>query len=501
MRMHTDPLIEAFARARQVPPHDLAAAVMALPPVGTLPSPWATWTLVRLVRYRARQLWAHERLLDSRAAQDALAAVETVDYATTSHPLPDLPGWQLDLYGGYGLDFAYLRHRPSGEEIFLDLSSVNDGDGYFCMEVLIARRDRGPWGAAEARMAGLHPVRDSVLYAREELIELGYLEEYCFDENTEFYGGRLSPQVAALAEAVEGFAERWEDPTNRLWLAALVGDWPAAATAAESCGDAALALFTEARARECRRRRLGRLRTGSEESLGWRATACKLGALREESPREYTALVERLLAEQDWVTLRAMEFLAVHGEATWSPTIAAMFGAIDQGDRLLGHRLLRQCGRYLARHSYSSTAVIQMLATVEPLLDEAAFLALDYAPAEALPLLRSALRSPSGDVRENVAAALAVVDRPWSLRELVAVLEESDDQELTRGARLALLKSPEPGVRQVAERWQEAHRPRGNAGEAIPEAADEGIQSCMDELRDRALAWRARYPEDVTPIA
>jgi hypothetical protein len=196
---------------------------MALPPVGTLPSPWATWTLVRLVRYRARQLWAHEKLLESRAAQEALSAVETVDYATTSHPLPDLPGWQLDLYGGYELDFAYLRHRPRGEEIFLDLSSVNDGDGYPCMEALIARRDRGPWGAAEARMAGLHPVRDSVLYAREELIELGYLDGYCFDENIKFYGERLSPQAAAVAGAVEGFAEQWEDPTNRLWLAALAG--------------------------------------------------------------------------------------------------------------------------------------------------------------------------------------------------------------------------------------------------------------------------------------
>jgi hypothetical protein len=195
-----------------------------------------------------------------------------------------------------------------------------------------------------------------------------------------------------------------------------------------------------------------------------------------------------------------MEFLAVHGEATWSPTITAMFGAIDQGDRLLGHQLLRHCGRYLARHGYSTTAVIHRLASVEPLLDEAAFLALDYSPAEGLDLVRRALRSRSEDVRDNVAAALAVVDRPWSRRELFAVLEDSDDHELTRSARAALLKNLEPEVRRGAEAWAKTH-PSVGAGEADPGVDDAWVQDCMDDLRDRALAWRDRYPESVTPTA
>ena len=52
-------------------------------------------------------------------------------------------------------------------------------------------------------------------------------------------------------------------------------------------------------------------------------------------------------------------------------------------------------------------------------------------PDLALPLFRRALRSHIPTNRSLAAATLALIDRPWSLRELTTVLVESDDQEAT----------------------------------------------------------------------
>jgi hypothetical protein len=506
--MHTDPLIEAFVRACQPPPDDLTAAVTGLPPVGTLPSQHGTWTLIRLVRYRDRQRWAHERLLDSHDAQDVLAERDTYEEGMTSHPLPDLPGWQLDLYGGHALDYAYLRHRDSGEEIFLDLSAVKPEDGFFCMGDMMARRDRGHRSAAEGRLAELHPVRESLFYSREELLERGYLEERCFDEDLAFYGQRLSSHVAAADASIASFAERWEDPASRLWLAALIGDWPAAAAAAERGGYHDLIPFTRSRADQCHERWAARVCAGDVPTWpGWyldrdgpaQTSLAHLGALRDASPRDFTAFVQSLLDEVSFHTGTAVEFLAAYGDGSWCGRIAELFRVAMDGPCYV-YGLRQNCARYLARHGGSAAAVIDALASAGP-PDEAAFLALDYAPAASIPLLRRALRSPSEEVRGSAAGALAVVDRPWSRRELTTFLESCDDHKLTWQARAALLKSPEPEMRQAVAAWDEAHRSGDGAAGADPGLDDEGTQYFMDRVRDRALDWRARYPEEVAPIA
>ena len=56
-----DPLWHAFRQAQREPPGDLADSVRALPEVGRLPSAWATWTLIGLVRHRRRQHWVAGR--------------------------------------------------------------------------------------------------------------------------------------------------------------------------------------------------------------------------------------------------------------------------------------------------------------------------------------------------------------------------------------------------------------------------------------------------------
>jgi hypothetical protein len=48
--------------ATQAPPQNVPEAISALPPVGTLPSPWTTWLYLTLMAYRRRQQWGKDLL-------------------------------------------------------------------------------------------------------------------------------------------------------------------------------------------------------------------------------------------------------------------------------------------------------------------------------------------------------------------------------------------------------------------------------------------------------
>jgi hypothetical protein len=70
-------------------------------------------------------------------------------------------------------------------------------------------------------------------------------------------------------------------------------------------------------------------------------------------------------------------------------------------------------------------------------IGEAALIALEYA----LPLFRKGLLDEIPMNRAIVAAVLALIGKPWSLRELLGALDASDDQEKTADVRAALLET------------------------------------------------------------
>jgi hypothetical protein len=79
-------------------------------------------------------------------------------------------------------------------------------------------------------------------------------------------------------------------------------------------------------------------------------------------------------------------------------------------------------------------------------IGEAVLLALEYAPSHALPLIRRGLLSNIPCNRTTVAAVLALIAKPWSIRELLSALEASTGQEQTADARAALLEMDVPGA-------------------------------------------------------
>src|SRR5205814_511890 len=54
-----------------------------------------------------------------------------------------------------------------------------------------------------------------------------------------------------------------------------------------------------------------------------------------------------------------------------------------------------------------------------------------------------------------VAAVLALIDRPWSRRELLAALEASDEQEQTADCRAALLECRDEEAHQAVRDWEQ----------------------------------------------
>ena len=87
---------------------------------------------------------------------------------------------------------------------------------------------------------------------------------------------------------------------------------------------------------------------------------------------------------------------------------------------------------------------------------EAALLAMEHDPGRALPLFRRAsVRGPGQPPHGG--GRLALIDRPWSRRELLVVLAESRDQEATSECRAALLECHDEAAR--------ARRPAVGGGE------------------------------------
>src|SRR3954470_5304032 len=98
-------LLDIFVEADLDTPPDLTAAIASLPPPGSLPSPWTTWTLTSLIDYGAKKRWAFDKLQTRLAPRLRLRSGGDValEDARERHVLPGLPEWECILEGMYSL--------------------------------------------------------------------------------------------------------------------------------------------------------------------------------------------------------------------------------------------------------------------------------------------------------------------------------------------------------------------------------------------------------------
>lgn len=493
-----EPLWRALREARRDPPGELATALRALPEPDGFPPPWTTWPLIALVRHRRRQLWVAD-VVASRLGGDPVGLAAAGAFA---HP-PDVPQGGL-VPGLTEWDYYFhgrgccLTHRGTGEAIDVDFFGPTGEyfDFFFYLQYLKSLRDPEP---PEARLMALHPSREPIRLAVAALLEAGALVPL---EGREQHPFRIAERVLEHEDDVDAFCEAWADPGRRLWLAATVGDWPAAHDAASRTGDATLIDWTAVRAAECRAAWCLDLlsdRHGEE-----RRGEVLLALDDLDAPALADELERTLRGPIGGTTSRALRIIRRRDDAGWCPAIYRLFRRLKPDGEIPQPHLWVECQRFLLRHGYRTQAMKESLSRAGGVsVGEAALLAMEHDPGRALTLFRRALRSSIPANRTEAAAILALIDRPWSRGEMLAVLSESDDQHATADCRAALMECHDEEAHRAVLAWEEAYPheaepgPWITMGEMMLRNRSQWVRWEMENLHERVMPVRDREPMEV----
>jgi hypothetical protein len=446
-------LLAAFDRLRQTEPANLESAIRLLPEPEALPSSWETWTLIGLVRHRIRQLWVADvirtRLRGSLSDLARLGALGIPEGVPQSGPVPGMPEWEY-FFHGCG---CCLTHKVDGAEIDVDFwgDSAEYFDTFFYTRYLQSLRNPEP---PEQRLLELYHSTRAIRIAVDDLIAAGALTSLA-DR------GRHPPRVADAvlehAEAIETFWRAWVDPANRLWLGALCGDWLAAHEAAG--GRPEIAELTRLRADKCRHLRRDRLL-----QLTGFAAADALHALAELGTAD-EQVEKALRGPPTGLVSAALDIVEEQDAPRWCPLIYSLYCRVNAKGNAPESQIWMRSLKFLLKHGYQKDEMLGALPRAGGTeIGEAILLALEHAPQHALRLIRKALHSHTPINRTEVAAILAVIGKPWSIGELLAALEASDDQERTADIRAALLETGDEKIQNLVLAWEERNPHENEAG-------------------------------------
>jgi hypothetical protein len=450
-------LLDAFTRAGEPEPTDPASALRLLPEPGALPSPWEAWTLIGLARHRGRQVWVADLVRTRlRGAPSDLAAVGALGHpegVPQSGPVPGMPEWEYYFHGRG----CCLTHKVDGDRIDVDFfgDTAEYFDTYFYRNYLESLRRPEP---AEVRLRELHPSPRAITLAVAGLLGAGALTPL---EGRDAHPYRLADEVIATLDAIDAFCTAWADPDRRLWLAALIGDWLAADELA--VGRPELAAITAPRAERCREISRQRLRRDLGEP--YRA-ADALQALADLKAPDLDGYLETALrGPLSGVISAALGVIGQQDDPRWCDRVHELFCRVDPDGQLPQPHIWMTSLKILLRHGHRKADVTGALAKAgRTEIGEAVLLSLEHAPELALPLIRRGLLADVPVDRTGVAAILALIGKPWSLRELLGALEASDDQEKTADARAALLETGDPDAERAVLAWEEKNPHENEAG-------------------------------------
>jgi hypothetical protein len=393
-----------------------------------------------------------------------------------------MPEWEYYFHGRG----CCLTHKVEGDEIDVDFwgDSAEYFDTFFYTKYLESLRRPEP---PERRLRELHRSTRPVRIAVDDLIAAGALTPL---PGRDAHPPRVSDRVLDRADAIETFCRAWGEPANRLWLGALCGDWLAAHDAAT--GRPGINELTAARAEKCRQLRRERLlrETGYSAADALHGLA-ELGAADE--PVE-----SALRGSPTGLVSAALDVVEQQDDPRWCNLIHAMYSRVRPAGDPPEPRIWIRSLKFLLRHAYRTDEILASLPQAGGTeIGEAILLALEHAPQHALPLIRKALLADIPINRTEAAAILAVIGKPWSIRELLSALESSDDQEKTADARAALLESGDEGAQQAVLAWEERNPHEKEAGSYLEIGGRRlGPFYTFGELSLKHRAARIRYEMD-----
>ncbi len=490
-----DNLWSALAETGPPSSGDLASAIDRLPGPGSLPSPWVAWTLIGLVRHRRRQIWVGD-VVATRLGGDPEVIARMGAFG---HPpevpqqglVPGLTEWEYYFHGSG----CCLTHRGTGEAIDVDFFGPTGEyfDTFFFLNYLRSLREPEP---PEGRLIALHASLAPIRLAIAELLDAGLLTPL---EGREHHPFRVADEALDLESVIDAFCDAWRYADRRLWLAATVGDWLAAHDEAAAIGDADLIEVTAGRAASCRALRVRELSAAGHAPDRASEVLLALDDIDAEALPE--RLHETLRGPIGGTTSTAVEIIRRRDDPAWCPALHGLFRRLDPEGELPRSHLWAECLKFLLRHGHRADAMRKALASAGGIaVGEAALLALEYDSDRTLPLFRRALRSPIPMNRTVAAATLALIDRPWSRRELLAVLGELDDQEATAECRAALCECRDEQAHLAVWGWEARHPhepepgPYITMGEVMLRNRSQWIRWEMEQLHERVMKIRDQQP-------
>jgi hypothetical protein len=275
-------LMQGFVESRpeDPAPDDLLEAVRGLPEVGQLPPPWVTWTLVRLVERLGSESMKTISWWDRYAAFRAGSRERETDAARLD---PEYPLFKVDLHDEweehtrYGYSFRHtgppacrdhwwdpLNDSKTGRLPFVFVPEFLGGFLYF-YTIDLSEGQR----LTRTQKGYLEPSTATAELGVAELEAAGLVERVLIREGS--FGHSLTPAALEHAASIAAFSGGWctfhepfwrdVTPAKKVWLAAAIGDWPAAHAAAidmdrtdgTQCPE--LVAFNRERAGRCRARR------------------------------------------------------------------------------------------------------------------------------------------------------------------------------------------------------------------------------------------------------
>jgi hypothetical protein len=459
-------LMQGFVAARpeDPAPDDLLESLRGLPEVGQLPPLWVPWTLVQLV---GRLQYLSMTPMSERESAEAWWREKETDAARLDrgYPLLKIDGDdERELHTGYGYFFHYISVDSSYPES-LDPCNywMTSRLPFVFVPEFLGRNEfiyyiDGSNGRRIGSDTGyIEPSTATAELGVAELEAAGLVERVLIREGS--FGHSLTPAALEHAASIAAFSDRWRQVTGekQVWLAAAIGDWPAAHAAAlrierrDNTPCPELIAFTRERAGRCRARRDADPRA--------RGQVCDIATavLRGRYPSD-----TRQFSEEFWEAIRSAppppdrEIRTDEGgdDVPWPPGVR----------QLLDHALpLGRLPRdWIEQCCYGETPgqkreIIRVFARDETMLATAAFRAFSDAPEQALTLVRRGLRSPSVRSRIYTAALLGAIDEPWSRQELWQAFQEPADPHETVQLRAALRYSEDQDAVQALKAWEQAH--------------------------------------------
>jgi hypothetical protein len=161
----------------------------------------------------------------------------------------------------------------------------------------------------------------------------------------------------------------------------------------------------------------------------------------------------------------ALDIIGQQDDPRWCPHLYTLFRGTDPAQPAPSPHIWMTSLRLLLRHGHHAADVIAALPKATGTeIGEAVLLALEHAPELALPLIRKGLLADIPINRIEVAAILAVINKPWSRRELLGALAASDDQEKTADARAALVETGDDEAQKAVLAWEERNPHENETG-------------------------------------